>query len=69
MAAMFCAVFGLFPATAKSTTVVPPTFEEMAERADFVFVGQVVGSAAQWWGAGTNQAIFTQIDFHTEEVQ
>jgi hypothetical protein len=61
-------VSGLVLTRANATTVVPPTFEEMAERADLVFVGKVVDSAAQWWGAGTNQAIFTQVDFHTEEV-
>ena len=53
---------------ANATTVVPPTFEEIAERADLVFVGKAVGSTARWWGAGTNQAIFTEVDFHTEEV-
>ena len=61
-------VSGLVLTRANATTVVPPTFEEMAERADLVFVGKVAGSAAQWWGAGTNQAIFTEVDFHTEEV-
>ena len=53
---------------ANATTVVPPTFEEMAERAELVFVGKVVGSEAEWQVAGTNQAIFTLVEFHAEEI-
>src|SRR5262245_43860235 len=53
---------------ANATTVVPPTFDELADRADLVFVGKVVGSQAVWGGAGTNQAIFTLVEFHTEEI-
>jgi hypothetical protein len=53
---------------ANATTVVPPTFEELADRADLVFVGKVVGSQAEWRVAGTNQAIFTLVEFHTEEI-
>jgi len=62
-------VAGLLVLTgANATTVVPPTFEEMADRADLVFVGKVVGSQAEWRVAGTNQAIFTLVEFHTEEI-
>ena len=62
-------VSGLLVLTrANATTVVPPTFEEMADRADLVFVGKVVGSQAEWRVAGTNQAIFTLVEFHTEEI-
>jgi hypothetical protein len=53
---------------AKATTVVPPTFEEMADRADLIFVGKVIGSQSGWQVAGTNQAIFTRVEFHTEEI-
>ncbi len=68
MTAMFCAVFGLFPATAKSTTVVPPTFEEMTDRADLVFIGKVAGSRSEWRSVGTDRVIFTLIEFETQEV-
>ena len=62
-------VSGLLVLTrANATTVVPPTFEEMTDSADLVFVGKVVGSQAEWRVAGTNQAIFTLVDFHTEEI-
>jgi len=45
-AGIVCVIAGLFLSTAKATTVIPPTFEEMADRADLVFVGKVVGSRA-----------------------
>ena len=62
-------VSGLLVLTrANATTVVPPTFEEMAERAELVFVGKVVGSEAEWQVAGTNEAIFTLVEFYTEEI-
>ena len=51
-----------------ATTVVSPTFEEMTDRADLVFVGKVVELKAEWQVAGTNQAIFTLVEFHTEEI-
>src|SRR5438477_3029835 len=53
---------------AGATTVVPPTFEEMADRADLVFVGKVIDSKAEWRVAGTNQVIFTYVEFRTEEI-
>jgi hypothetical protein len=58
----------LFFTRANATTVVPPAFEELVDRADLVFVGKVVGSEAEWRVAGTNQAIFTRVEFHTEEI-
>ena len=58
----------LVPTGAKATTVVPPSFAELADRADLVFVGKVVGSQAEWQVTGTNQVIFTLVEFHTEEV-
>jgi len=51
-----------------ATTVVSPTFEEMTDRADLVFVGKVVELKTEWQVAGTNQAIFTLVEFHTEEI-
>jgi hypothetical protein len=63
-----CGCWLLLGARVHATSVVPPAFEEMADRAELVFVGQVVGSKAEWRVAGTNQAIFTWVEFHTEEI-
>jgi len=63
-----CAIAWLSITAAKATTVVPPTFEEMADRADLVFEGKVVGAHSEWRALGTNRVIFTLIEFETQEV-
>ena len=67
-AGIVCVIAGLFLSTAKATTVIPPTFEEMADRADLVFVGKVVGSRAEWRSVGTDRVIFTLVEFETAAV-
>ena len=52
----------------RALTVVPPTFEEMADQADLVFIGKAVASRAAWRTTGTDQAIFTMIDFESDEI-
>jgi|SRR5438094_3062109 len=64
----FWAVAWLFLTTARATSVIPPTFEEMTDRADLVFVGNVVSSRAEWRAIGTNQVIFTMVEFETQDV-
>ena len=54
--------------TANATTVVPPTFEELADRADLVLVAKVSGSQAEWRTVETNRVIFTLVQFETHEV-
>lgn len=63
-----CAVAWLSLTGAKATTVIPPTFEEMTDRADLVFVGKAVASRAEWRTVGTNRVIFTLADFEAVEV-
>ncbi len=53
---------------AKATTIIPPTFEEMTDRADLVFLGLVLRSHAEWRSVGTNRVIFTLVEFKTQEV-
>jgi len=61
---------GFFLTTAGGTTVLPPTFEEMTDRAEMIFVGTVVSSRAEWRfvGSSTNRVIFTLVEFDTQEV-
>src|SRR2546429_4711270 len=68
-AGIVCVIAGLFLSTAKATTVIPPTFEEMADRADLVFVGKVVGSRAEWRSVGADRVIFTLVEFETQQVR
>src|ERR1043165_8613240 len=51
-----------------ATTVVAPTFEQMVDRADLVFVGKVISSRADWRTVGTNRVIFTRVEFENEET-
>ena len=61
-------VVGLFSATANATTVIPPTFEELTDRAELVFVGKVVSSRSEWRTVGTKRVIFTLVEFERQEV-
>jgi len=61
-------VTGLALTNACATTVIPPTFEEMTDRAELVFVGKVVSSRSEWRVVGTNRVIFTLVEFERQEV-
>lgn len=58
----------VFSVCAHATTVVPPTFAELAEKADLVFAGKAVGSHSEWAMAGAKRVIYTTVDFQVEEV-
>jgi hypothetical protein len=62
------AVAWFFLTGANATTVIPPTFEEMTDRADLVFLGELASSRAELRSVGTNRVIFTMLDFETNEV-
>jgi hypothetical protein len=61
-------VAGLFSTTANATTVIPPTFEEVTDRAELVFVGKVVTSGAEWLTVGANRVIFTLVEFERQPL-
>lgn len=67
-AVALCVIVSLAFTSATATTVLPPTFEEMVDRADLVLLGKVVNSRAEWRTVGTNRVIFTLTKFATEEV-
>jgi hypothetical protein len=62
------AVAWLFLTTSNATTVIPPRFEQMTDRADLVFVGEALSSQSEWRSVGTNRAIFTLVEFETHDV-
>jgi len=62
------AIAWLFLASANAATVIPPTFEEMTDRADLVFVGKVRSSRSEWRSVGTNWVIFTLVECETHDV-
>jgi hypothetical protein len=57
-----------FLAHAPATTVIPPTFEEMADRADVVFAGKALNARSEWRMVGTRRVIFTSVEFEVTEV-
>ena len=66
--AVVYALSWLLVENANATTVVPPTFQEMADRADLVFVGQAIGSRTEWRTIGPDRVIFTIVEFESKEV-
>ena len=63
-----CGVAWFALTSAKATTVIPATFEEPSDRADFVFVGKLASSPGELRSVGTNCVFFTMVDFETNEV-
>lgn len=63
-----CTVGLLVLSDARATTVVPPTFGEMVDRADFVFIGKVSESRSEWKTVGANRVIFTLVTFDVQET-
>ncbi len=54
-------------ATASATTVIPPTFDELVGRAEFIFEGTVKEVRAQWVGEGSQRHIMTYVTFDVAE--
>lgn len=62
------ALAGLSLLPALATTVVPPSFDELVERADTVFEGRVTAIRSKWVGQGDARRIKTEYTFAVDEV-
>lgn len=51
-----------------STTVIPPTFEELVSRARLIFVGQAINEHAYWVSTPQGRAIKTVVTFRVEDT-
>jgi hypothetical protein len=51
-----------------ATTVIPPTFEELSDRAEIVFVGKAVASRTEWRTISADRVIFTLVEFEVAEI-
>jgi hypothetical protein len=58
----------LMAGVARSTTVIPPTFEAMVSSASTIFVGEVMNVRAIWEATPQGRAIVTQVTFKVEDV-
>jgi hypothetical protein len=61
-------LFWLWAGPAAATTVVPPDFDGLVDRAGLVFRGEVVGREAALVTRGADRAIFTRVTFRVLEA-
>ncbi len=52
---------------AQATTVIPPTFDQLVDRAEVIFQGTVTGVSSQWTGEGSQRHIVTFVTFKVDE--
>ena len=62
----FCA--GLALASARATTVIPPTFDQLVNEAEVIFQGAVTDVSSQWVGEGAEHRIVTYVTFKVDET-
>ena len=66
--------FLLFPAlfsfglAVHATTVIPPNFDELMNRAQVIFEGEVTGLQSQWIGEGGQHRIVTYVTFKVDDA-
>jgi hypothetical protein len=51
-----------------ATTVIPPTFDELVDRAELIFQGSVSDLHSQWIGEGAERRIVTYVNFQAEDI-
>jgi len=51
-----------------STTVIPPTFDELINRAQVIFQGVVTDVRSQWVGEGAQRSIVSYVTFKVEDA-
>ncbi len=50
-----------------ATTVIPPTFEQLVQQAEFIFQGTVTNTQSVWVGEGAQRHIETYVTFQVED--
>lgn len=53
---------------ARSTTVMPPSFDALVSSANTIFVGEVMNVRAEWEATPSGRAIITLVTFRVEDV-
>jgi hypothetical protein len=51
-----------------ATTVIPPTFDELVDEAQVVFLGEVAAKRSRWADEPLGRAIITDVTFRVEDV-
>lgn len=55
-------------ASARATTVIPPSFDELVDQAELIFQGTVTDVKAQWVGEGGQRRIVSYITLKVEDA-
>ncbi len=58
----------LLPAAVYGTTVVPPSFDELVEKADVIFEGEVIAKKSMWAGEKETRRIKTDYTFQVMDI-
>ena len=58
---------GLALTRVSSTTIIPPTFEQLVQQAELIFQGTVTNSLSVWEGEGGQRHIETYVTFKIED--
>jgi len=53
--------------SARATTVIPPTFDELVSQAELIFQGTVTDVKSQWTGEGAQRHIVSFVTFKVDE--
>ena len=61
-------VFALALVRASATSVIAPTFDQLVQRADLIFTGQVLSRRAEWRNNGGQKSIVTLVTFGVRAV-
>ena len=64
----FAVVFALALLRAPATSVIAPTFDQLVQRADLIFTGQVLAQRAEWRNNGGQKSIVTLVTFGVRAV-
>jgi hypothetical protein len=57
-----------FAQLVSATTVLPPTFDQLVDEAQVVFLGQVAAKRSRWANEPLGRAIVTDVTFRVEDV-
>ncbi|HLW36441.1 MAG TPA: hypothetical protein VKS98_12355 [Chthoniobacterales bacterium] len=60
-------LIGIALTRVSGTTVIPPTFEQLVQQAEFIFQGTVTNTQSVWVGEGAQRHIETYVTFQVEE--
>jgi hypothetical protein len=62
-----CLVLLALP-TARATTVIPPTFDDLVNNAEMIFEGTTTTMRSEWAGQGSDRHIVTYVTFKIEDA-